>query len=266
MHWRTVCEFRHRDRTMLVKHPAVDPTGATRSVRAPSPATGQQFVLVHGIGVGSRYYTRLARTLARSGGVHVLELPGFGGAPRPPVPLSVEEHAATLNAYVAEARLERPVLVGHSMGVQVVVEAALQEPGLHAGLVGIGGVVDPSARTAPRQAGRLGLDMLREPPLANWAVLRDYLRTGPRWYLRTLPAMLGYRLEEALPRLPLPLLLVRGARDPIATQPWSEQMQRLTPDARLVVVDGAAHVAMHSHPDEVAAAILELVRETTGCP
>ncbi|WP_131104817.1 alpha/beta fold hydrolase [Ornithinimicrobium sufpigmenti] len=244
MHWRTVEEFRHGDRSMLVKRPQGD------------SGTGQQFVLVHGIGVASRYYTRLARALALSGGVHVLELAGFGGAPRPERPLSVEEHAALLNAYVVSAGLDQPVLVGHSMGVQIVVEAALQEPGLHPSVVGIGGVVDPSARTALRQATRLGLDTLRETPLANYAVLRDYARTGPRWYLKNVPIMLGYRLEEALPRLQVPLLLLRGARDPIATQPWAEQMQRLAPDARLVTVPGAAHVAMYTHARDVAEAIL----------
>lgn len=252
MPWRTVDEFVHGDRTMVVKRPEGD------------SEAGQQFVLVHGIGVSSRYYTRLARALAATGGVHVVELPGFGGAPRPDAPLSVQDHAATLNAYVRSVGLDRPVLVGHSMGVQVVVEAALQEPALYLCVTGIGGVVDPSSRTAWRQGLRLGLDTLREPPSANYAVLRDYLRTGPRWYLKTLPIMLGYRLEEALPRLSLPLLLLRGRRDPIATQPWAEQMQRLAPDARLITLDRAAHVAMHSRPDDVAGAILAHARAVAG--
>lgn len=227
---------------------------------------GQQFVLVHGIGVSSRYYARLAGALASSGGVHVVELPGFGRAPRPEQPLSIEEHAATVNAYVRSAGLQHPVLVGHSMGVQVVVEAALQEPGWYRCLTGIGGVVDPSARTVARQATRLALDMFREPPSANWAVLGDYLRTGPRWYLRTLPAMLGYPTEQKLPRLSVPLLLVRGARDPIVPQAWAEQMQRLAPQSRLVTLERAAHVAMHSRPDEVAEAILGCARAAVGRP
>lgn len=235
-------------------------------IRRPEGDTGHglQIVLVHGIGVSSRYYTRLARALAPSAGVHVLELPGFGAAPRPDTPLTIKEHADMVSAYVRSAGLHRPVLVGHSMGVQVVVEAALQTPHLYRSLAGIGGVVDPSSRTALRQAARLGLDILREPPLANWAVLRDYLRTGPRWYLKTLPMMLGYRLEEALPRLTIPLLVLRGSRDPIATQPWAEQMQQLTPDARLVTLGRAAHVAMYSRPDDVATRANSRISVATG--
>lgn len=252
MHWREVLEFEHEDRTMLVKRPEGDDD------------EGQPFLLVHGIGVSSRYFTRLARVLARSGAVHVVELPGFGGAPRPEEPLSVEEHAATVTAYVRAAQLDRPVLVGHSMGVQVVVESALQDPDLFPAVVAIGGVVDPGARSAPRQALRLAHDTLLEPPLANWAVLRDYARTGPRWYLRTLPVMLGYPTEEALPRLPVPLLVIRGELDPIAPHDWAEQMWRLAPDARLVEIEGAAHVAMYSRPQAVAEEILAHATAAAG--
>lgn len=252
MQWRSVLEFEHKGVTMLVRRPEGE------------DENGPRFVLVHGIGVSSRYFTRLARVLARSGPVHAVDLPGFGAAPRPDEPLSIEEHAATVNAYIRAAGLDRPVLVGHSMGVQVVVEAALQDPELFSAVVGIGGVVDPGARGVARQALRLAHDTLLEPPLANWAVFSDYVRAGPQWFLRTLPIMLGYRTEEALPRLQVPLLVMRGARDPIAREGWVEQMWRLAPGARLVEIDGAAHVAQYSRPEEVAQEILAHARTAAG--
>lgn len=230
---------------------------------------GPSVVLVHGLGVASTYYGRLASALAPSADVHVLELPGFGRAPKPAAPLGVEDLAAVVNAYARSAGLDRPMLVGHSMGSQVVLEAALQEPDRVHSVVGMGCVVDPRARTATRQGLRLLHDLLLESPSANWAVLRDYLRTGPRWYLGTLPHMLAYRTEEAATRLQVPLLIVRGARDPIATQGWSERLRQVTPAARLVVVPGAAHVVMHTHAAEVAALILREhagMRETGGAP
>ncbi|HEY8589309.1 MAG TPA: alpha/beta hydrolase [Naasia sp.] len=242
MQWRTVLGFKHEGRTMLVKRLG--------------PDTGPQFVLVHGIGVASRYFTRLARVLARTGGVHAVELPGFGGAPKPEAPLPLEEHAEILNAYVRSAGLRDAVLVGHSMGGQIVLEAALQEPDLFSLVVTMGGVVDPGARTAFQQGLRLTTDFLLETPPANWAVLRDYVRTGLRWYFRTVPIMLGYKTEESLVRLRTPLLIIRGARDPIVRHDWADQMRRLAPDARLVEVPRAAHVVMYTRPEEVAHEIL----------
>lgn len=238
----------------------VEHAGRTTLVRRLGPDDGPQFVLVHGIGVAATYFERLAQVLARSGGVHVLELPGFGPAPRPDHPLTVEAHADQVVHYLRAAGLDRAVLVGHSMGSQFVVEAALKGTEHVAAVVAMGCVVDPDARSAVRQGWRLLRDFLREPPRANWVVLKDYARTGPRWYLATLPAMLGYELEEAVRGLDLPLLVVRGGRDPIAPRAWTEQVCRNAPDARLLEVAGAGHVVMWSHPEEVGAAVVDHAR------
>nr|WP_306239088.1 alpha/beta fold hydrolase [Ornithinimicrobium cryptoxanthini] len=232
--------------------------GQTYLARRLGTTSGPQIVLVHGIGVASTYFRRLATVLAESAGVHVLELPGFGGAPKPSAPLSVEELAAVVNAYVRSAGLDRPVLVGHSMGSQVVVEAALQEPDRVLAVVGVGCVVDPRAPTAVQQGLRLLLDFLRETPSANWAVLKDYVRTGPRWFLATVPLMLAYRTEESVRRLQVPLLVVRGARDPIASRGWCEQLAQSAPVAQLVEIPRGAHAVMHTHPQAVSLVVSQL--------
>lgn len=249
------------ERTLAVEH-----EGRTTIVRRVGPHDGPQFVLVHGLGVAASYFERLALVLARTGGVHVLELPGFGPGPRPSQPLTVEEHADQVVHHLRTSGLDRAVLVGHSMGAQFVVEAALKAPERVSAVVLMGCVVDPAARTATRQGLRLLTDFLREPPGASWMVLKDYARTGPRWYLATLPAMLGYRLEEAVPALPHPLLVVRGERDPIAPRGWTEQVCRAAPDARLIEVPGAGHVVMWSHPEEVGAAVVDHARTVAGGP
>lgn len=252
MRWRSVEEFKHDGRTMLVKRLGGD--------------EGPQFVLVHGIGVAARYFHRLAPLLAAAGGVHAVELPGFGGAPKPSATMSIEEHAAMLSAYVLERGIASPVLVGHSMGTQIVVEAALQHPELFPRIVGMGGVVDPRERAALQQGLRLGQDMLFETPPSNWAVLGDYVRTGPRWYLKTVPVMLGYKTEEALPALAAETLLIRGTRDPICRHDWAEQMARLIPRSRLVEVPKSAHVVMYTAPERVAAEILAHTEHGTAVP
>lgn len=242
MTWPTVSTHHHDGHTYRARRLGLD--------------SGHQLVLVHGIGVAGRYYLPLARVLARSAGVHVLELPGFGGTPKPQAPLSVAQLAAVVNAYVRSADLDRPTLVGHSMGAQVVLEAALRAPGLVSAVVVMGCVVDPQERTARQQGLRLVQDVLLETPAANVTVLSEYVRTGPRWFAKTLPAMLGYQTEVAVARLGVPLLIVRGTRDPVAGHAWAQQLQRLAPAARLVEVAGGAHAVMYTHPHEVASAIL----------
>jgi pimeloyl-ACP methyl ester carboxylesterase len=247
MHWRTVSEFKHDGRTMLVKRLGAD--------------EGPQFVLVHGIGVGTSYFHRLARALAPVGGVHAVELPGMGRAPRPEDPMSIEDFAGILSAYLLEADVRDPVLVGHSMGTQIIVEASLRHPDRFRRLVLMGTVVDPRERSALRQGLRLLQDcVLFETPPSNAAVLSDYFRTGMRWYFATLPAMLGYRTEDAVRGLTAETVVMRGERDPISRRWWAERLEEAIPAARFVEIPGKGHVVMYTATDAVVDPILELAR------
>lgn len=247
MRWRTVSEFKHEGRTMLVKR-----IGA---------GTGPHFVLVHGIGVGTSYFHRLARALAPLGEVLAVELPGYGRAPRPETPMSIEDFAEILSACLIAEDVPDPVLIGHSMGCQIVVEAALQHPDRFPRIVLMGTVVDPTERTAARQALRLLQDCLfRESVPSNIAVLSDYIRTGVRWYLTTLPAMLAYRTEDAVERLTAETLVMRGSRDPISQHEWNIRLTGAISNARFVEVPDKGHVVMYVATDAVVDPILELAR------
>ncbi|GAA2752063.1 alpha/beta fold hydrolase [Amnibacterium kyonggiense] len=219
------------------------------------PRDGRPFVLIHGIGCGLDYWLRLVPVLAAHGPVHVVELPGFGRAPKPARALAIEELADHVVDLLES--IGRPVvLVGQSMGTQVVLEAALRVPDRIDRLVAIGAVTDDAERTAALQGLRLLQDVLSETPGANVAVFRDYLRCGPRRYLATLPSMLGYDTEAATAAVTVPTLLVRGAGDPICRRPWARRLAARLGVGGLVEIPGAVHNAQHTHPRAVASAIL----------
>lgn len=215
---------------------------------------GETFLLVHGIGVGSRYFERLVPELATRGRVVAIDLPGFGRAreERPGHPLTVEDYADVVARLIDRRGLAPAVIVGHSMGTQIAARLARVRPDLVRRLVLLGPVVAPRDRGPVRSAIRLVLDTLRESFRANRVVLGDYLVCGPRWYLAVLPSMLRYRIEDDLPALDLPVAVVRGARDPIARDAWTRRLAALAPRGRFAVVPGAPHVVMHARPRETA--------------
>ncbi|WP_199424947.1 alpha/beta fold hydrolase [Actinotalea solisilvae] len=218
------------------------------------PASAAPVVLVHGIGVSGRYFGPLAHELALEGPVLVPDLPGFGASPRPDAPLDIADHARVVVDLVRrEGWAEPPVLVGHSMGAQVVTEAAAQAPGLAAGVVLIGPVAEPGKRSAVRQAWRLLRDGRHESARANWVVMTDYVRTGPRWYAATLPHMLDYPLEERIADVHEPVLLLRGEHDPIAPPEYLERLAARARDPRVDQVPGEGHVVMMHRPRAAAA-------------
>ena len=205
-----------------------------------------------------RCWVHVAGDLSREYRCLCIDLPGFGGLPKPGVDVGVEEMARALGQVVEQLSLGPVVLVGHSMGTQWVVETALQRPELLTTVVAMGPVADDRYRTILRQTRALAVDTLGEPPTVNAIVFTDYLRCGVPWYLTQLRHMLAYPLEDRVPSLTMPLLLIRGGADPIAGLEWCRRLRGSAPRAELVVIPGHHHVAQHSAPKAVASAILTL--------
>lgn len=213
-------------------------------------------MLVHGIGMSSRYLQRLHDALLPHAAAASIDLPGFGAQPKPRREVGVEAMAAALAEVVASIDTGPVVLVGHSMGSQWVVELAVQRPDLVSRVVIVGPVTDSAHRSTWAQMRALALDTLGELPTTNWIVATDYLRCGIPWYLAQLGPMLTFPLEERVASLTVPLLIIRGSHDPIAGLRWCRLLRDRAPDAAFVHIPGQGHAAHHSAPRAVAAAIL----------
>ncbi|MGQ7298109.1 alpha/beta fold hydrolase [Quadrisphaera sp. KR29] len=215
-------------------------------------------VLVHGIGSSSAYFRPLARVLAERWRVVGPDLAGHGRSPQPARPLTVREHADVLAAHLDEQGLEAPVLLGHSLGCQVVAALLAARPDAARAVVLLGPTTDDRARSALRQGLRLARNSPREPLSLAPVQAASYLRCGPRTYLGTVGPMLADRIEEHLATASAPVLLARGQHDPVAPRAWLARLAQRVPRPALVGVSevpGAHHVAQWSHPEHVAALV-----------
>src|SRR5262245_5448427 len=81
--------------------------------------SGIPIVFLHGIGGSAQSFAPQIASFSRAGyRPHAIDLQGFGA--RPPVDaLTFESLAADVEGFVAQVQLERPVLVGHSLGGMV---------------------------------------------------------------------------------------------------------------------------------------------------
>jgi 2-hydroxy-6-oxonona-2,4-dienedioate hydrolase len=222
-------------------------------------------ILVHGIGVSSRYMVPIAIKLAKTCRVYAPDLPGFGLSAKPPQVLDVSALADALAAWMGAVGLVRAVLIGNSFGCQIIADLGARHSERIAGAVLQGPTMDPRARTAPWQILRWALNSPFEPTGA-WTSLgsvvrQDYRDASIRRVLATFRHALADRIERNLPRLQAPTLVVRGARDPIVPQRWAEEAARLLPRGRLVVVPGAAHTMCFTSPDELARVIQPFLEE-----
>jgi pimeloyl-ACP methyl ester carboxylesterase len=235
--------------------------GVDLHARVSRGAAGPAVVCVHGVAVSSRYMLPTAARLARDHRVLVPDLPGFGLSGRAPRPLGVGELAAALHGFLDVVGLDRASFVANSFGCQIVTALAAAWPERVEALVLVGPTIDRHARSLPRQAGRLLLDALREPPGLNALEVGEYLAFVARGQFPVILAMLADRVEERLPLVRAPALVVRGGRDPIVPQGWAEEFAARLADARLLVLDGVPHAANYAAPDALAAAVRAFLAE-----
>ncbi len=220
-------------------------------------ATSRCFVLVHGIGVSSRYFHPLAKELAKSGEVFLIDLAGYGAAPDPKRDVPIQLHADVLGNFLQRAGVENPVLVGHSMGTQVVSQLVFDAPQASDRLVLIAPTVNPPDRRFSTEARALLRDITRESMRSNLIIVTDYLvRCGIPYFFAQLTHLMADRIEDRLPSIEARTLVLRGDSDPIVPRSWAETVAELLPNGVYAEVPGP-HVVMHSDPVRIASLIVK---------
>ena len=219
-------------------------------------------VFVHGLGVSTRYLEPTMRQLTATHAVAGLDLPGFGRSGTPPRALDTTGLADALVAWLVVRGIGPAVFIANSYGCQVIVELTMRYPARVVGLVLNAPTMDPAHRTVFGQLWRVIADIPFEPWRLALIVLRDYLRARPLRLLATLNHALADHIEEKLPDITVPVLIVCGARDPVVTVAWATEAARLvgisSPGAAggtLSIVATAAHALPYADPVTFASLI-----------
>jgi pimeloyl-ACP methyl ester carboxylesterase len=199
----------------------------------------RDIVLIHGLGMSSAYFERLAAALFGDGWNPIApDLPGFGESTNAPAG-DAAEHARQLIAWADALGIRDAVWLGHSIGCNSVAHVARMRPDLVRRAVLVGPLWTRSRFPQTRIFLRLALDAFREPLSLFRSVFSAYWRTGlARWW-RT--ARRFARDVACAPDVPAESLMIAGADDPI-------------PDRTCVKVEEApgAHACVYSHAREVA--------------
>jgi pimeloyl-ACP methyl ester carboxylesterase len=221
-------------------------------------------VLVHGFVISSRSHVQLMRRLARNHLVFAPDLPGFGWSATPAGVLDVPELAAALVATMDAAGIGRAVLVGNSVGSQIVAQAAADFPDRVLATILTGPTFDPAEPSLRGQARRLLADIPREWPSLWLEHLPDLILAGLPRAVRTLGHARGHRTETVLPHVRVPSVVVRGANDPLVPRTWASRAARLLPLGRALEVRKGGHAVHYGRPDAVARIVEEVVSVLAG--
>jgi pimeloyl-ACP methyl ester carboxylesterase len=221
--------------------------------------TGPPVLVLHGWGAKIEAVDPIIRALSPQLAVFAVDLPGFGETALPPAPWGVADYADWTRALMDELGLKRPNIVGHSNGGRIAIHLATHHPERvdKLILVDAAGIrpkrglryyrrvgMAKTAKQAARLLGRPGRALQRRV-IARTAS-SDYANAGP---LRpTFVKLVNEDLTPLLPRIRASTLLIWGDQDDATPLSDGLTMERLIPDAGLVVLKGAGHFSYIDQP------------------
>lgn len=231
--------------------------------------SGPVFVAVHGLPGSGRDYRYLGAALEPHARFVRLDMPGFGGTPRESGEgTSVDARAAFVVQALEALRIERCVIIGHSMGGPVALAAAARAPERVAGLGLLASVGARPHRLLRRMPMRTSLgraiDLPIVGPVAHRVAIAAFRKSGfpsstpPSDVAQTMRILAAFDfapVERALASLRAPTLTAFCDDDPFIEPEIQEELGARVPiGPRLRWAEGG-HNVQKTHAVEVAEAL-----------
>jgi pimeloyl-ACP methyl ester carboxylesterase len=197
--------------------------------------------------------------LSENYNVYTLDLPGYGKSDKPRHILNISELSDALAGWMEMIGIGRAVLVGHSFGCQITADFALRHSDKIERAVLAAPTVDKNRRTALHLFTRSLLNAPQEPLSLIWIAIKSFFQFGLIRQVKTLRFALEDRLEDKLPHINIPALVLRGSQDTVVPQDWTQSVADLLPRSKLVTVPGGTHGFNYSFPELFAKAIKEFL-------
>lgn len=265
---------------------------------------GPTLACCNGVGVSTFFFKYVAEHFRDRFSVLLWDYRGHGRSGMPPEPesadLSIERTARDLRCVMETARVPSPaVLLGHSMGCQVILEFCKQFPEHTAAIVPMFGtysrpldtfmdspysrrVFDFVERLAAKggKSGAKYLKPLYASPLAAKfgrltglvdkhyvdavdldRYLEHLVHMDQRVFLRMVSLIADHDLTDDLPKITAPTLVIAGEKDLFTPLHRSRKMHELIPRSELFILAEGSHAAIVEHPDVINRRIERFLRE-----
>jgi pimeloyl-ACP methyl ester carboxylesterase len=256
--------------TLAVRHGTVRlPTGLRLHYVEQGDPAGPPVVLVHGWPDSWFTWSRMLPSLDSGLRVYAIDQRGFGDSDHPDSGYEIDDLADDVAAFSTAMGLERPHLVGHSLGTFVIRRAAERHPGRFARLVLIGSA-DRMGRELIETV-RAAIADLSDPVPPDWVrefqagtvhrpvppeffdqVVRESQKLPAHVYRDVWEALAVVDDRTELRRISAPTLLVWGDRDALFDRGQQDRLLAALPDARVLVYPDTGHCPNWERPAEVA--------------
>jgi len=235
-------------------------------------------VLIHGLGASAERWNKVIPMFAKQFRVVVPDLIGFGYSDKPLVDYTPEFFLDFLEKFFMASNIDRPNIIGSSLGGQLSAEYASlhsqnieklvlvspagamkqSTPALDAYIMAALYPNDQSAKNAFEMMEASGEDV--EDKIVNGFVERMRL---PNAKLAFMSTVLGLKNSELittkLPSISVPTLIIWGSNDPVIPIDYADDFISSIQDCRFFRMDGCGHTPYVQDPSLFASKVLEFL-------
>lgn len=244
---------------------------------------GQPILILHGVFGSSDNWFSISKMIAEKGfAVYAIDARNHGQSPRSQA-FSYDVMADDLNEFIEDNHLEKPIIIGHSMGGKVVMHFAMKYPQKFSKLI----IVDIAPKFYPSHHGHIiqglnsiDLENLKNRNEAETQLVKFVSNVGERQFLlknlyRTENGKFDWRIN--LPVLSKeiyqvggdftdvhevsePTLFIRGSESGYIFDEDIPVIKNIFPNAIIETIEGAGHWVQAEKPAEFVEAVLNFVR------
>lgn len=237
--------------------------------------SGPPLVFLHGFCDSHELWNEFIRPFTVSYRVLTPDLPGFGKSPALTTPFTLDQVGDAMAAWLLEQGVERPLVIGHSLGGYVAMSLLARHSALLAGICLFHSTPNPDS-TERKSVRDKVIQFVKEKgvaPFVDTFVPGLFLdkknpeieATRRRALSTPMASLLGYaeamrdrpdRLETFF-RTPLPALLIGGANDSIIPIGDLNAIAQNSPKSEFHRLDGVAHMGIFEARNQCQAIILQ---------
>jgi pimeloyl-ACP methyl ester carboxylesterase len=240
-------------------------------------------VLVHGWCINKEYWKHQQAALSSNYTVVSLDLGGHGQSGHNRTNWTVEEYAKDVIAVINGLKLENVILVGHSMGGEIILQTALSLPGKIIGFTGIDNFKDFTTAFTPQQeqeingffealktnfdttAAAYGKAALFPPGYTDTVsinrVITDIQRADSIVAIQSLESLMRFSLKEAglVSQLAIPVNLIVSDYTPTN----EEQLKKYCKAGyNILTIKGTGHYPMIEKPQQFTQLLQATIQQT----
>jgi pimeloyl-ACP methyl ester carboxylesterase len=239
---------------------------------------GNPVVLLHGWGASIKSVEIVHNYLKNHFKVYSIDLPGFGQSEEPPSPWDLSNYSDLVLQFLTQLQIVSPILIGHSFGGRIIIKLAGEKQLAIKKII----LVD-SAGVKPKRTFKyyykvytykLIKKTLQLPfvkPLTGNIIEKVKGKFGSSDYKNASDIMrqvmvkvVNEDLRHLLPKINRPTLLIWGENDQATPVSDGKMMEKLIPDAGLVIFKNAGHFSYLDQFNQFSIVIASFLKEDMG--